>query len=79
MEYGIIRPGGLKDTPGGERQLVFSQGDKLLGLVSRSDLAEISLQAVQYPQPLRVTFEVIEAEPEDNRQSQLEFAALAMD
>jgi uncharacterized protein YbjT (DUF2867 family) len=79
MDYGIIRPGGLKDTPGGQRQLAFSQGDKVLGMVSRSDLAEISLQALQYSQSLRVTFEVIEAEPMDIRQAQLEFTALAMD
>ena len=79
MDYGIIRPGGLKDTPGGERRLIFSQGDSLLGMLSRSDLAEICLQAVQYPQPLRVTFEVIEAEPEYSGQTQPQFAALMAD
>ena len=79
LEYGIIRPGGLKDTPGGERQLIFSQGDSLLGMVSRADLAEISLQAVQYPQPLHVTFEVIEAEPEYSGRTHPHFAALMAD
>lgn len=67
LEYVIIRPGGLMDTPGGERKLVFSQGDRLLGMISRTDLAEICLMAVQYPQPLHMTFEVIEAERKEEK------------
>lgn len=79
LEYAIIRPGGLKDTPGGEQPLIFDQGDTRFGMLSRADLAEICLQAVQYPQPLHVTFEVIEAEPEYQGQTEVKFAALVMD
>jgi len=79
LDYAIIRPGGLKDTPGGQRQLIFSQGDQLLGMISRSDLAETCLQVLQYPHPLNVTFEVIESEQEKPAQRILQLASLAMD
>ena len=79
LDYAIIRPGGLKDTPGGVRKLIFGQGDRLLGMISRSDLAEICLKALQYPHTLRVTFEVIEDETQDKAHGQLQFASLAMD
>ncbi|MFW5713340.1 MAG: SDR family oxidoreductase [Brevefilum sp.] len=62
LEYVIIRPGGLMDTPGGKRRLIYKQGDHLLGMISRADLAEICIQALQYPHPLRLTFEVVQAE-----------------
>ncbi len=80
LEYAIIRPGGLKDTPGGQRQLVFSQGDHILGMLSRADLAEICLQALQYPHRLNITFEVIESDQEKRSQPQTAlFASLATD
>lgn len=62
LDYVIVRPGGLKDTPGGLRKLVFDQGDRLMGTISRADVAETCLYALQYPQPLCTTFEVIEAD-----------------
>lgn len=79
LDYAIIRPGGLKDTPGGKRKLIFSQGDHLLGMLSRSDLAEICLQALQYPHPLNVTFEVIESDQGQPAQFQAQIASLATD
>jgi uncharacterized protein YbjT (DUF2867 family) len=79
LEYAIIRPGGLKDSPGGERMLVLSQGDDMLGMISRSDLAEICLQALQYPHKLNMTFEVIESDQEKQPQRSPQFASLAMD
>lgn len=62
LDYVIIRPGGLKDTSGGLRKLVFDQGDRIMGSISRADVAEICLNALQYPQPLCTTFEVIESD-----------------
>ncbi len=59
--YTIIRPGGLVDTPGGERNLVFDQGDRIMGTISRADLAETCIHALHYSQSLSKTFEVIEA------------------
>ncbi len=79
LEYVIIRPGGLKDTPGISRKLLLGQGDRLLGLLNRSDLAEICLYALKYPYPLRVTFEVIEVDQNDKKGWRQQFAALAMD
>lgn len=83
LDYAIIRPGGLKDTPGGRCKLIFGQGDQLLGTISRSDLAEVCLYALQYPHPMRMTFEVIESDCEDKTKfaSQLssQFASLAME
>ena len=61
LNYTIIRPGGLKDTPRGGCALVFSQGDQALGTLSREDLAQICLQVLHGPAPSQVTFEAIEA------------------
>ena len=79
LEYVIIRPGGLMNTPGGERQLRFGQGDQFLGMISRSDLAEICLQALQYPYPINITFEVVEAERKEKAGWRPKFASLATD
>lgn len=61
LNYTIVRPGGLKDTPGGGCALVFSQGDQATGTLSREDLAQICLQVLHGPAPSQVTFEAIEA------------------
>ena len=60
LRYTIIRPGGLTDIRGGTHQLTFSQGDRVIGTVSRSDLAEACLHALDYPQSKCTTFEIIE-------------------
>lgn len=62
LNYTIVRPGGLKDTPGGQHSLMFGQGDQIVGTLSRSDLAEVCLQALEEPGRSPVTFEVIETE-----------------
>ncbi len=62
LDYAIIRPGGLLNTPGGNCTLIVDQGDRLSGTISREDVAEICLMAAHYPQPLQVTFEVIQSE-----------------
>jgi uncharacterized protein YbjT (DUF2867 family) len=62
LDYAIVRPGCLKDTPGGQRMLTFGQGDHLLGTISRTDVAETCLYALKYPQRLGVTFEIIESD-----------------
>jgi uncharacterized protein YbjT (DUF2867 family) len=60
LVYTIIRPGALMDTPGGRRQLIFAQGDHVLGTVSRADVAEACLQALNYPASQGATFELVE-------------------
>lgn len=62
LSYAIIRPGGLVDSSDGEKLLVFDQGDKILGTISRTALAETCLCAADYPQNLHITFEVVQSE-----------------
>lgn len=62
LNYAIVRPGGLKDTPGGCHPLVFDQGDHIHGTISREDLAETCLEALHGLHPSPVTFEVVEAD-----------------
>jgi uncharacterized protein YbjT (DUF2867 family) len=60
LPYTIIRPGGLVDTNGFQHTLVFDQGDRISGVVRRADVAEVCLRALDYPQSIGATFEVIE-------------------
>jgi len=73
LEYAIIRPGGLKNTPGGKQNLLFDQGDRIMGTISREDVAEICIQALFYPDQLRHTFEVID---KDQKREYLNWNAL---
>jgi len=79
MDYAIIRPGGLTDAPGGSHSLIFSQGDQVMGTISREDLAEICLQALQQPNAPNVTFEAVEAEKQEHPDWAGLFAALVPD
>ena len=67
LNYVIIRPGGLKDTPGGTGQLVFDQDDKILGTISREDIAEICVKALVIPNIQKVTFKVIEGDQKQDK------------
>ncbi len=60
LAYTIIRPGCLKESQGQGHAVSFHQGDRILGVIGRENLAEICIQALQYAQGLNVTFEVIE-------------------
>jgi hypothetical protein len=62
LSYAIIRPGGLVDSSEGEKLWVFDQGDKILGTISRTELAETCLCTADYPQNLHITFEIIESD-----------------
>ncbi len=60
IPYVIIRPCALTEEPGGQA-LVFEQGDNIRGKVSREDIAELCIQALEQPKACNVTFEVKEA------------------
>lgn len=62
LDYTIVRPGGLTDEPAGRKALRFDQGDRMMGLVSRGDVARVCIALLAEPHPSRTTFEVIEAE-----------------
>ncbi len=61
IPYTIIRPCALTEEPGG-KQLIFQQGDNIRGKVSREDIAELCIQALEQPKACNVTFEVKEGE-----------------
>lgn len=57
LVYTILRPCALTEAPGGQA-LVIDQGDTLKGQVSREDVAELIVQALEQPQAAQTTFEV---------------------
>lgn len=59
IPYTIVRPGGLQDAPGGQKALTFDQGDRMMGMISREDVAEVCVRALDRPEARSVTFEVI--------------------
>jgi uncharacterized protein YbjT (DUF2867 family) len=61
IPYTIVRPCALTEEPGG-KALIFDQGDNIKGKVSREDVAELCVQALDSPQACNVTFEVKEGE-----------------
>jgi uncharacterized protein YbjT (DUF2867 family) len=75
MRYTIIRPGGLNDEPGGLKGLEFAQGDTISGRVSRADVAETALRALDTPASHNATFELISADGAPLRTDQ-DWAAL---
>ena len=62
LAYTIVRPGGLTNEPGGQSALVIDQGDRLNGMISRADVAEVCVQALQQPNARNTTFEVVQAQ-----------------
>jgi hypothetical protein len=61
IPYTIIRPCALTEEAGG-KELILAQGDRIKGKISREDVAEICIQALNYPEACNVTFEVKEGE-----------------
>ncbi len=57
ISHTIIRPCALTEEPGG-KELIFEQGDNIRGKVSRNDIAELCVQALQQTKASNVTFEV---------------------
>ena len=62
LTYTVVRPGGLTNEPGGQAALTFAQGDRISGMVSRADVADVCIQALQQPNARNVTFEVVQAQ-----------------
>jgi len=61
LTYTIVRPGGLTNEPGDQHALQFDQGDRISGMISRADVAEVCIQALEQPAAQNVTLEVIQA------------------
>lgn len=60
VPYTIVRPGGLINTPGGERRVVAVQGDPIMDAaqIPRADVAEVCVQALAQPAARNRTLEI---------------------
>jgi uncharacterized protein YbjT (DUF2867 family) len=58
----ILRPGGLQDGEPMQHQLLFGTGDKLMGVIDRSDVAECAVVSLWHPGAVNMTFELIRGE-----------------
>jgi uncharacterized protein YbjT (DUF2867 family) len=58
VPYTIVRPSWLSDDPGGQQALRLEQGDTGDGQVTRQDVAEAVVQALDRPQARGKTFEL---------------------
>jgi uncharacterized protein YbjT (DUF2867 family) len=65
IPYTIIRPCALTEEAGG-KELIFEQGDNIRGKISREDVAEICVQALEQPKACNLTFEVKEGDNSNN-------------
>ncbi len=59
VPYTIVRPGGLTDDPGGQAGIALQQGDAGSGRIPRADVAAVMIAALDNPDALGKTFEVI--------------------
>ena len=50
LGYTVVRPGPLREEPGGYRALVFDQGNRISHAISCADVADVALKVrVQAP------------------------------
>jgi uncharacterized protein YbjT (DUF2867 family) len=56
--YTIVRPGWLNNDKGGELQIVAEQGDRGDGRITREDVAEVMVQAMNFVSAKGKVFEV---------------------
>jgi len=61
ISYTIIRPCALTEEAGG-KELIFEQGDNIRGKISREDVAQLCVEALQQTKATNVTFEVKEGQ-----------------
>ncbi|MEA5620510.1 CIA30 family protein [Cronbergia sp. UHCC 0137] len=57
IPYTIIRPCALTEEAGG-KELIVEQGDNIRGKISREDVAELCVKAIEEPKACNKTFEV---------------------
>ena len=79
VPYTIVRPGGLSNEPGGEKSLVFLQGDDYQGRVSRADVARVLVAALGLAEARNKTFELFGGEGPTSMDLRSQFAALRAD
>ncbi len=78
LNYTIIRPCALTEKPG-DKALIWDQGDKIKGQVSRDAIAALCLQAMEKPEACNKTFEVKEEEQQGKTNWDTFFTNLQID
>ncbi|KAI9196503.1 hypothetical protein LWI28_024458 [Acer negundo] len=58
LGYTIIRPGPLLEEPGGQRALIFDQGNRITQGISCADVADICVKALHDPTARNKSFDV---------------------
>ena len=60
VPYTIVRPGGLVNAAGGDKDIVLEQGDAVSAqsTITRADVARICVEALKFPEARNRTFEV---------------------
>jgi uncharacterized protein YbjT (DUF2867 family) len=79
VAYTIVRPGGLTDGEGGQHEVVFKQGDKGRGLITRMDVSRVCVAALEIPAARNKTFEVVNGSNPPAKGWQTLFASLKPD
>jgi uncharacterized protein YbjT (DUF2867 family) len=81
VPYTVVRPGGLTNGPGGDKEVVFEQGDTVSAqtTITRADVARICVQALRYPEARNRTFETSARPGPPVTDWQAKFAALKPD
>lgn len=80
VDYTVVRPGGLRDDPGGKLAVTFDQGDKPgRAFISREDVAEVCVASLRNEAARNRTFEVTNAQGDSPREWPELFGALLPD
>lgn len=58
LGYTIVRPGALLEEPGGQRALVFDQGNRITQGISCADVADVCVKALHDPTARNKSFDV---------------------
>ncbi|KAL3692655.1 hypothetical protein R1sor_006306 [Riccia sorocarpa] len=58
LGYTIVRPGPLQEEPGGQKALVFDQGDRITQGISCADVADVCVKALHNPTARNKSFDV---------------------
>lgn len=80
VDYTVVRPGGLRDDPGGRLAVKFEQGDKPgRAFISREDVAAVCVASLHNKAARNRTFEVVNGEGRFERDWAALFGALQPD